>query len=142
MGTSGCDGDTTSKGMPNVGPNTKWMFVATLFMLASHVALCGFTGRFAIGVFQTLSDGKMGQLGAPGKGVPAEARTGGPIVTRLCENITVAMHTPAKSFDRFTGVLPYRPLSKVPRTRSQCRGWRSSGVLTRFAPLTSSSLRP
>ena len=73
IGTSGCDGDTTSKGIPKVGPNTKWMFVAALFMLATHVGLCGFTGRFAMGVFQTLSAGKTGQLGAPGKGVPAEA---------------------------------------------------------------------
>ena len=118
-------GTPRSKGMPNVGPNTKWMFVATLFMLASHVALCGLTGRFAMGVFQTLSAGKMGQLGAPGKGVPAEARTGGPIATRPCENIAVAMHAPAKSFHRFIGVPPYS-LSTVPRTRSQCRGWRSA----------------
>ena len=45
-------------------------------MLASHAALCGLTGRFAMGVFQTLSAGNMGQSGAPGTGVPADADTG------------------------------------------------------------------
>ncbi len=45
-------------------------------MLASQAALCGFTGRLATGVFQTLSAGNMGQFGAPGSGVPAEAVVG------------------------------------------------------------------
>ena len=45
-------------------------------MLAIQAALCGFTGRLAIGVFQTLSAGNMGQFGAPGTGVPAEAVVG------------------------------------------------------------------
>ena len=45
-------------------------------MLASHCALCGSTGRSAMGVFQTLSAGNMGQSGAPGTGVPAEATPG------------------------------------------------------------------
>ena len=46
------------------------------FILASHCVLCGFTGKFAIGVFQTLSAGNMGQLAAPGTGVPADATAG------------------------------------------------------------------
>ena len=45
-------------------------------MLANQAALCGFTGRLAMGVFQTLSAGNMGQFGAPGSGVPAEAVAG------------------------------------------------------------------
>ncbi len=45
-------------------------------MLASHCALIGLTGRFVMGVFQTLSAGNIGQLGAPGTGVPAEATEG------------------------------------------------------------------
>lgn len=45
-------------------------------MLANQLALCGFTGRLAMGVFQTLSAGNMGQFGAPGSGVPAKAVVG------------------------------------------------------------------
>ena len=45
-------------------------------MLASQAALCGLTGSPATGVFQTLSAGNMGQLGAPGTGVPADAVVG------------------------------------------------------------------
>ena len=45
-------------------------------MLASQAALCGLTGRLATGVFQTLSAGNIGQLGAPGTGVPADAAEG------------------------------------------------------------------
>jgi hypothetical protein len=42
-------------------------------MLANHAAEWESTGRFVIGVFHTLSAGNMGQFGAPGSGVPAEA---------------------------------------------------------------------
>src|SRR5208282_4912452 len=73
MGTRGCDGDTTVMGMPYCGPWTKLRLVVEASMLASHSALCGATGKFAMGVFQTLSAGKTGQLAAPGTGVPAEA---------------------------------------------------------------------
>ena len=45
-------------------------------MLANQAALFGLTGNSAIGVFQTLSAGNIGQLGAPGTGVPAEATEG------------------------------------------------------------------
>jgi hypothetical protein len=45
-------------------------------MLASHAALLGLTGRPEMSVFQTLSAGNMGQLGAPGTGVPADAVVG------------------------------------------------------------------
>ena len=45
-------------------------------MLAIHAALFGLTGRPATGVFQTLSAGNMGQSGAPGTGVPADAGVG------------------------------------------------------------------
>src|ERR1700677_4206332 len=45
-------------------------------MLAIQAALWGFRGRLAMGVFQTLSAGNMGQFGAPGTGVPAEAVVG------------------------------------------------------------------
>ena len=58
------------------GPKSGWRFVVALSMLASHAALCGSTGRLAIGVFQTLSAGNIGQLGAPGTGVPADADVG------------------------------------------------------------------
>ena len=44
-------------------------------MLASHSALWGSTGKPAMGVFQTLSAGNTGQLGAPGTGVPADSDT-------------------------------------------------------------------
>ena len=42
-------------------------------MLASHCAEWALTGRLVMGVFQTLSDGNIGQFGAPGTGVPADA---------------------------------------------------------------------
>ena len=42
-------------------------------MLASHAALCASTGSDEMSVFQTLSAGNIGQLEAPGSGVPAEA---------------------------------------------------------------------
>ena len=45
-------------------------------MLASHAALLGSTGKSAMAVFHTLSAGNIGQLGAPGTGVPAEAVVG------------------------------------------------------------------
>jgi len=44
-----------------------------LFMLESHAALWESTGRPEMSVFQTLSEGYIGQLGAPGRGVPAAA---------------------------------------------------------------------
>src|SRR5271170_4902703 len=45
-------------------------------MLASHAALWESTGSPVMGVFQTLSAGNIGQLGAPGTGVPADATEG------------------------------------------------------------------
>ena len=51
-----------------------------LSMLASHAALWESTGRPEMSVFQTLSEGNISQLGAPGTGVPAAA---GPTATRL-----------------------------------------------------------
>ena len=47
-------------------------------MLASRSRACGSTGRFAMGGLQTLSAGNMGQLGAPGTGVPADECNTGP----------------------------------------------------------------
>ena len=75
-------------------------------MLASHCALCGSTGRFAMGVFQTLSAGNMGQLGAPGTGVPADATPGRATLTPMPRPITVAAANEAATplCRRFTGV--------------------------------------
>jgi hypothetical protein len=42
-------------------------------MLDIQAALFALTGKPATGVFQTLSAGNMGQAGAPGTGVPADA---------------------------------------------------------------------
>ena len=49
--------------------------MVALSMLASHAALWESTGRLEMSVFQTLSAGYIGQLGAPGTGVPAAAGT-------------------------------------------------------------------
>ncbi len=75
-------------------------------MLASHCALCGSTGRFAMGVFQTLSAGNMGQLGAPGTGVPADATPGRATLAPMPRPITVAATNAAATplCRRFTGV--------------------------------------
>ncbi len=76
-------------------------------MLANHWALCESTGRFAMGVFQTLSAGNTGQLGAPGTGVPADATPGAP------QSIRPSPMTPAATnantgplCRRLTGVPP------------------------------------
>ena len=106
IGTSGCDGDTTVNGMPNVGPKTKWMLVAALSMLAVHAALCGLTGRFAMGVFQTLSAGKIGQLGRPGSGMPADATTGAPIAAMPSHSRAAAMTAPTRALQSAIGFLP------------------------------------
>src|ERR1700722_4694669 len=45
-------------------------------MLAIHSALWGSTGSWEMFVFHTLSAGNIGQLGAPGSGVPADAGSG------------------------------------------------------------------
>jgi hypothetical protein len=45
-------------------------------MLAIHAALWGSTGSWEMLVFHTLSAGNIGQLGAPGNGVPADAGRG------------------------------------------------------------------
>ena len=45
-------------------------------MLAIQAALCGSTGRAEMLVFHTLSEGNIGQSGAPGSGVPAQAVPG------------------------------------------------------------------
>ena len=59
-----------------------------------------------MGVFQTSSAGKMGQLGVPGNGVPAEATIGGPIAARPSHKSAVAMHAPPGRFHRFMGCPP------------------------------------
>ena len=107
MGTSGCDGDTTVKGRPYVGPKTKWMFVVEVSMLASHAVLCELTGRFAMGVFQTLSAGNIGQLGAPGTGVPGDATPGATPIVRPSEITAAATNAAAALLlRRLTGVPP------------------------------------
>src|ERR1700734_3652793 len=86
------------------GPKCGWRFVVPASMLASQAPLCGFTGRLAMGVFHTLSAGNIGQFGAPGNGVPAEAGVG--------ERATVRpSHTPP-AVTRATGpvIVPILPV--------------------------------
>src|ERR1039458_9186497 len=97
-------------------------------MLASHSALCGSTGKFAMGVFQTLSAGNMGQLGAPGRGVPADATSGVATPMPSPSPITAAATnvTAGPLFHRRTGS---PPTTTVPHAsewpRRQCAGRRS-----------------
>src|ERR1039458_4549566 len=100
------------------------MFAAALFMLASHAALCGLTGKFAMGVFQTLSVGKMGQLGAPGTGVLADATFAVPIAVRPIHGSAVAMHATASFLHgvmgvplRLDGTAPLGELQVMPRLK-------------------------
>ena len=72
-------------------------------MAASHCELCGSTGRFATGVFQTLSAGKIGQLGAPGDGVPADATPVPPTIVKPSHSIAdVRNATATLCIRRFT----------------------------------------
>ena len=48
-------------------------------MLASHCGAVTSTGNDEMSVFQTLSTGNIGQLAAPGSGVPAETAAPGSI---------------------------------------------------------------
>ena len=59
-------------------------------MAASHCALSGLTGKFATGVFNTLSGGNTSQLVAPGNGVPADATPDMPPIVRPKHSIGVA----------------------------------------------------
>ena len=89
-------------------------------MLASHSALWGSTGRSAMGVFQTLSAGNIGQLGAPGRGVPAEATPGPPAAVRPSHSMAVAANATAHILIRRLTVSP--PTSTVARpAHSQLR---------------------
>ena len=99
-------------------------------MLASHSALWGSTGRSAMGVFQTLSAGKMGQLGAPGSGVPAEATAGPPTAVRPSHSMAVATNATAHLIIRRLTGIPF-PGSTVPHGGWPAGGrrptWRSGG---------------
>jgi hypothetical protein len=61
-------------------------------MLDIQAALFGLTGKPATGVFQTLSAGNMGQLGAPGTGVPADADEGETPTAMPSHMAPAAMH--------------------------------------------------
>ena len=66
-------------------------------MLESHAALWESTGRPEMSVFQTLSEGYIAQLGAPGTGVPAAA---GPAATSVSPApVTAATVTAAAILD-------------------------------------------
>ncbi len=92
-------------------------------MAANHCALCGSTGRFAIGVFQTLSAGNTGQLGAPGTGVLANAArdvapiTGNKHSTPVTTNAVVSL-----LIRRLTGAPPLPPPT-VPNPWQLTRPW-------------------
>src|SRR5271156_3273081 len=98
-------------------------------MLAIQAALCAFTGRLAIGVFQTLSAGNMGQSGAPGTGVPAEAVVGDtatvrpshitPAVTKATGPANLRRRTSAPSLRKKTVPDPGR--ATPPRSRGRLR---------------------
>ena len=66
-----------------------------LLMLESHAALWGSTGRPEMSVFQTLSEGNIGQFGAPGTGVPALAGPMSATGASPASPTTTAANTPA-----------------------------------------------
>jgi hypothetical protein len=80
-------------------------------MLASQFALCGFTGRLAMGVFQTLSAGNMGQFGAPGSGVPAKAVVG--------DTATVGPNHITPAVTKATGPASLRRRTSAPSQRER-----------------------
>ena len=89
-------------------------------MAASHCALCGSTGRLAMGVFQTLSAGNIGQLGAPGNGVPADATAVSPPIVGPSHSIADVINAIATlRISRFT-MSPFPP-----------RRYRTSGPTSR-----------
>jgi hypothetical protein len=76
-------------------------------MLAIQAALSGLTGNPATGVFHTLSAGNMGQFGAPGTGVPADAVVGETLTVRPRHITPAAMHTTGPAIEcRRTSPLP------------------------------------
>src|SRR4029079_5124588 len=72
---------TTLNGMPNgvppgLGPKSGCRFRLDACMLRIQAALCLFTGSWEMSVFHTLSDGNIGQFGAPGTVVDGETWAG------------------------------------------------------------------
>ena len=88
-----------------------------LSMLAIQAALFGSTGRFAMGVFQTLSAGNIGQLGAPGTGVPAEATAGATLTVSPSQSIPTARNATGQAMLRRPTGAPSLPRPYPTRTR-------------------------
>jgi hypothetical protein len=91
-------------------------------MLAIHSALWGSTGSWEMFVFHTLSAGNIGQLGAPGSGVPAAA--GGVAtnaVAALSIPVTITMAKTARWVARTARVvIPSFPTFPDATVHSQC----------------------
>jgi hypothetical protein len=74
-------------------------------MLASHAALCGFTGSLEMSVFQTLFAGNIGQPGAPGTVVLAGLAERGAALppAALASRLAAGVADAAAEADRLAG---------------------------------------
>src|SRR5258708_1228230 len=106
-----------------MGPKSGCRNVVAESMLASHAALCLFTGSFEMLVFHTLSAGNIGQLGAPGT---VAVMTGLPLALA----IVVAVRPQVRC--AFEGRVPARPAGRSALT--DARSAVAGAVLAVAAP--------